>query len=122
MSYVWSTEKYSNYSEDFETIEECIKEAKNTGCKAGTVIWIGKTEEAYIRQVDLTSRLEDLHNAVYDDIGEVAEAWYIEDIDNQESYEKCEEAINDLVVKFIEENGMKPTFGKVTDIEPYVIK
>lgn len=122
MSYSCSTEKYSNYSEDFETIEECIKEAKNTGWKAGTVIWIGKTEEAYIRQVDLTSILEDLHNAVYDDIGEVAEAWYIEDIDNQESYEKCEEAINDLVVKFIEENGMKPTFGKITDIESYVIK
>jgi hypothetical protein len=31
MSYSCSTEKYSNYSEDFETIEECIKEAKNTG-------------------------------------------------------------------------------------------
>lgn len=45
MSYVWSTEKYSNYSEDFETIEECIKEAKNTGCKAGTVIWIGKQKK-----------------------------------------------------------------------------
>lgn len=46
----------------------------------------------------------------------------LEEVINQESYEKCEEAINDLVVKFIEENGMKPTFEKVTDIEPYVIK
>lgn len=123
MSYSWSTEEYSDhYSTDFDTIEECIKEAKDMGCKAGTTIWIGKVEEVDIRQVDLTSILEDLHNAVYDDIGESAGDWYIEDIDNQESYEKCEEAINDLVVKFIEENGMKPTFEKVTDIEPYVIK
>lgn len=122
MRYAWSTEKYGNYSEDLETTEECIKEAKDMGCEAGTTIWIGKVEEVDIRRVDLTSILEDLHNAVYDDIGELAEDWYIEDIDNQESYEKCEEAINDLVVKFIEENGMKPTFGKITDIEPYVIK
>lgn len=123
MSYAWADEPYSNnYWGDFNTIQECIADAKDMGRKAETAIWIGKTEEAYIRQVDLTSILEDLHNAVYDDIGELAEDWYIEDIDNQESYEKCEEAINDLVVKFIEENGMKPTFGKVTDIEPYVIK
>lgn len=122
MSYSWSTEKYSNYSEDFETIEECIKEAKNTGCKAGTVIWIGRVEEVDIRRVCLTSILEDLHNAVCDDVGEVAEDWYIEDIDNKEAYEKCENAINDLVVKYIEENGMEPTFANVVDSEPYAIK
>lgn len=121
--YSWATEKYSdNYSEAFGTIEECIKEAKNMGCKAGTTIWIGKVEEVGIRRVDLTSILEDLHNAVYDDVGEVAEDWYIEDIDNKEAYEKCENAINDLVVKYIEENGMEPTFANVVDSEPYAIK
>lgn len=123
MSYAWSTEEYSDhYSTDFDTIEECIKEAKDMGCKAGTAIWIGKVEEVDIRRVDLTSILEDLHNTLCDDVGEVAEDWYIEDIDNKEAYEKCENAINDLVVKFIEENGMKPTFSKVTDIKPYFIK
>lgn len=40
----------------------------------------------------------------------------------KEAYAKCENAINDLVVKYIEENGMKPTFAKVVDAEPYVIK
>lgn len=123
MSYSWSTEEYSDhYSTDFDTIEECIKEAKDMGCKAGTTIWIGKVEEVDIRRVDLTSILEDLHNAVYDDVGEFAEDWYIEDIENEEAYKKCEEDINDLVVKFIEENGMKPTFSKVTDIKPYFVK
>ncbi len=123
MSYSWSTEEYSDhYSTDFDTIEECIKEAKDMGCKAGTTIWIGKVEEVDIRRVNLTSILEDLHNAVYDDVGEFAEDWYIEDIDSKEAYEKCENAINDLVVKYIEENGMKPTFAKVVDAELYVIK
>lgn len=123
MSYAWATEKYSDtYSEDLETIEECIEEAKDMGCKAGTTIWIGKVEEVDIRRVDLTSILEDLHNAVCDDVGELAEDWYIEDIDNKEAYEKCENAINDLVVKYIKENGMKPTFANVVDAEPYVIK
>lgn len=97
-------------------------EAKNMGCEVDTVIWIGRVEEVDIRRVCLTSILEDLHNAVCDDVGEVAEDWYIEDIDNKEAYEKCENAINDLVVKFIEENGMKPTFSKVTDIKPCFIK
>lgn len=121
--YSWATEKYSdNYSEAFETIEECIKEAKNMGCEVDTVIWIGRVEEVDIRRVCLTSILEDLHNAVCDDVGEVAEDWYIEDIDSKEAYEKCENAINDLVVKYIEENGMKPTFAKVVDAELYVIK
>lgn len=121
--YSWATEKYSdNYSEAFETIEECIKEAKNMGCEVDTVIWIGRVEEVDIRQVCLTIILEDLHNTLCDDVGEVAEDWYIEDIDNKEAYEKCENAINDLVVKFIEENGMKPTFANVVDSEPYAIK
>lgn len=116
-------QKYSdNYSEAFETIEECIKEAKNMGCEVDTVIWIGRVEEVDIRRVCLTSILEDLHNAVCDDVGEVAEDWYIEDIDNKEAYEKCENAINDLVVKYIEENGMEPTFANVVDSEPYAIK
>ena len=66
--------------------------------------------------------LDDLHNAVCDEVGELADDWYIEDIENEEAYKKCEEDINDLVVKFIEENGMKPTFSKVTDIKPYFIK
>lgn len=121
--YSWAKEKYSNnYSEAFETIEECIKEAKNMGCEVDTVIWIGRVEEVDIRRVCLTSILEDLHNAVCDDVGEVAEDWYIEDIDNKEAYEKCENAINDLVVKYIEENGMEPTFANVVDSEPYAIK
>jgi hypothetical protein len=69
MSYSWSTEEYSDhYSTDFDTIEECIKEAKDMGYKAGTTIWIGKVEEVDIRRVDLTSILEDLHSAVYDDV------------------------------------------------------
>ena len=110
--YSWAKEKYSNnYSEAFETIEECIKEAKNMGCEVDTVIWIGRVEEVDIRRVCLTSILEDLHNAVCDDVG-----------DNKEAYEKCENAINDLVVKYIEENGMEPTFANVVDSEPYAIK
>ena len=60
--------------------------------------------------------------SVCDEVGELADDWYIEDIENEEAYKKCEEDINDLVVKFIEENGMKPTFSKVTDIKPYFVK
>ena len=34
MSYAWATEKYScNYTDGFESIEECVEEAKNSGCK-----------------------------------------------------------------------------------------
>ena len=70
MSYSWSTEEYSDhYSTDFDTIEECIKEAKDMGCKAGTTIWIGKVEEVDIRQVDLTSILEDLRRLFQPDGG-----------------------------------------------------
>lgn len=123
MSYAWADEPYSNnYWGDFNTIQECIADAKDMGRKAETAIWIGRVEETDIRRVCLTSILEDLHNAVCDDVGEVAEDWYIEDIDNKEAYEKCENAINDLVVKYIEENGMEPTFANVVDSEPYAIK
>ena len=47
MSYSWSTEEYSDhYSTDFDTIEECIKEAKDMGCKAGTTIWNWKSRRS----------------------------------------------------------------------------
>lgn len=123
MSYAWADEPYSNnYWGDFNTIQECIADAKDMGRKAETAIWIGRVEETDIRRVNLAIILDDLHNAVCDDVGEVAEDWYIEDIDNKEAYEKCENAINDLVVKYIEENGMEPTFANVVDSEPYAIK
>lgn len=110
MSYAWADEPYSNnYWGDFNTIQECIADAKDMGRKAETAIWIGRVEETDIRRVNLAIILDDLHNAVCDEVGELADDWYIEDI-------------NDLVVKFIEENGMKPTFSKVTDIKPYFVK
>lgn len=120
MSYAWADEPYSNnYRGDFNTIQECIADAKDMGRKAETAIWIGRVEETDIRLVNLAIILDDLHNAVCDEVGELADDWYIE---NEEAYKKCEEDINDLVVKFIEENGMKPTFSKVTDIKPYFVK
>ena len=46
MSYAWADEPYSNnYLGDFNTIQECIADAKDMGRKAETAIWIGRVEE-----------------------------------------------------------------------------
>lgn len=125
MRYTWSTgEDLDNFSEDYDTIEDCIKEAKDVGCKAGSVIYIGMTTEPNIRGVELSDILEKVHDNICDDMGEVAEEWYIEDehIADPKIYQKYEDDINDLIIKYIEEIGMRPDFKEIVDIKPFVIK
>lgn len=101
MSYAWADEPYSNnYWGDFNTIQECIADAKDMGRKAETAIWIGRVEETDIRRVNLAIILDDLHNAVCDEVGELAErcGYTVTDIKAYELGEKEPKHINLMTI------------------------
>ena len=51
MSYTWNKNKDKWSSYDFETIEECVKDAKYCGCKKGDIIYIGLAEHVSIKEM-----------------------------------------------------------------------
>ena len=124
MSYAWIAENSDNWSTDFDTIEECVEEAKRMGHEAGTVIYVDERKEPEIRGIELSDILEMVHDNMYIDYGEYAEDWNVEDIEDVEPkvYEKYEKAVNDIIVKYIKEIGMEPNFKEVVSTKQVVIK
>ena len=68
--------------------------------------------------------LEKVHDNMYIDYGEYAEDWNVEDTRNVDPkvYEKYEEAVNDIIVKYIKEIGMEPNFKEVVRTKQVVIQ
>lgn len=58
------------------------------------------------------------------DYGECAEEWDVEDESNVDNkvYKKYEDAINDLIIKYLEEVKMMPNFFDVIDEKQVVIE
>ncbi len=125
MSYAWALEQYSdNWSAEFDTVEQCVEEAKYMGYEAGTIIYVDERKEPKIRGIELSDILEKVHDNMYIDYGEYAEDWNVEDTRNVEPkvYEKYENAVNDIIVKYIKEIGMEPNFKEVVSTKQVVIK
>lgn len=125
MSYAWALEQYSdNWSAEFDTVEQCVEEAKYMGYEAGTIIYVDERKELKIRGIELSDILEKVHDNMYIDYGEYAEDWNVEDTRNVEPkvYEKYENAVNDIIVKYIKEIGMEPNFKEVVSTKQVVIK
>ncbi|MED9814709.1 hypothetical protein [Anaerostipes sp.] len=125
MSYAWALEQYSdNWSAEFDTVGQCVEEAKYMGYEAGTIIYVDERKEPEIRGIELSDILEKVHDNMYIDYGEYAEDWNVEDTRNVDPkvYEKYEEAVNDIIVKYIKEIGMEPNFKEVVRTKQVVIQ
>lgn len=123
-NYAWSTDKEYRYVDGFGNVEECIQEAKNSGCEVGDIIYVIEVQKSEIRGVELSDILERVHDNMCVDYGECAEEWDVEDESNVDNkvYKKYEDAINDLIIKYLEEVKMMPNFFDVIDEKQVVIE
>lgn len=116
MSYTWETNRDADiwHNATFETIEECIEEAKHEG---HSLIYIGTIQEyENIIYVDACSVLEDISQIAFDNCGEAAEGWE----PYAQSNEDLEELSNDLtkcVIAWLKKHNDMPSFYKITDIK-----
>lgn len=119
--YSWN-EKHNEWWDKglFETIEECIDDAKNEGFKEGEAIKVGVVKPYKIK-VDAEEILEKLEAEAYEQCWEVAEGWNPA-AEKEEDIEKLSKAITDLTNQWLETHEIKPGFYVVNDIRDVFIQ
>ena len=108
----------------FETVEDCIRDAIESGYIYGDTIYVGLCVDVEIGGIDLSHQLEAVEENMYDQVGEVSEGWDISGITEKRRsiYKLYEERLQELVKNYIREIGEEPVFYTITDIRPVVIE
>lgn len=124
MGYTWEFNKDAeswSYG-DYDTEEECVKDAKeNYNMKAGDKIAIG-TICPYEVQADIENMLEQIECDAYEDCGEVAEGWGITSRERfGKEMDELQEKVTDLVKEYIKKIDEEPSFYRVVDIHTVTI-
>lgn len=110
----------------FDTIEECIQEAKEVMKAYGeehSKIYIGETEvfEPYVYGTDV---IEHLEVAAYDEYGEVAESWDAWRTlkargkkEAEAAWADLDDKLNEVIDQWLKKYDLAPSFYRVVNIE-----
>ena len=115
------------YHDGFETEEEFIKDAKeNYDVLPGEKIYIGKCHKSEINGICFGDVLENVENAMEEDVGEIAEDWDISTTigshsDRQPIYDKYDKKLRKLVLDYIKEIDEEPRFDWIGDVKEVMI-
>lgn len=117
--YTWSDNQTDEiwYGERFDTIEECISDAREKGKEIGSKIAIGICED-YIPYADCDTLLDRLSEDAYETCGEVAEGFpYFESGKGYKDIESLQEKINKALNEWLEETKQTPSFYHVIPLK-----
>ena len=108
--YTWTQNKnyWNNYV--FNSIEECIEDAKTQNYSG--YIFIGRVHY-FEPKIDVENLLYDLQEEVYWEYRNVAESWEFK----CETVEILSERLNKCFKNWLEETNQEPNFYEVCDIE-----
>lgn len=108
----------------FETVEDCIKDAMESGYIYGDTIYIGLCDDVEIGGIDLSQLLEAVEEDMYEQVGEVSYSWDLSSIgeERKDIYNVYEERLRKLVMDYISEIGAEPSFYSIVDIRPITIE
>ena len=102
--------------EIFDTKEEAIAEGRKEAIEYKKDSFkVGIIEESTNFGVDVDQVIENIQEAMYDEVGEVAED-YLDDVSKKDALE-LEEKLNEVFYKWQEEHNYKPSFYKVISEE-----
>lgn len=99
---------------DFDTIEECVKEAiilEHVGI--GDVIYVGEVT-LYDFSVDAYSVLDCLADDAYDDVGDIANGWPY--YGSNETLDDLSDDLTNCVKNWLIKRNNMPNFYKITNI------
>ena len=127
MKYAWK--QYRNVdiwlNGEFDSVEECIEDARNNYEMECKTIYIGECEPVSIDGIDFDSVLDSVEQNMYDQVGEISEGWnigYIRGNTNRAAViEKYDKKLLDLVMEYLKEIGEEPNFYKVVNIKEYTV-
>lgn len=127
MKYTWERYRDANIwmNGEFDSVEECIEDARNNYEMAGKTIYIGECESVSIGGIDFDSVLDSVEQDMYDKVGQVSEGWNIGYVRGNKAraavIEKYDKKLLDLVMEYLEEINEVPNFYKVVDIKEYIV-
>ena len=127
MKYTWERYRYADIwmNEFFDSVEECIEDARNNYEMDGKTIYIGECKPVEITGIDFDSVLDSVELSVYDEVGEISEGWnigYISGDTNRAAViEKYDKKLLDLVMEYLKEINEVPNFYKVVNIKEYTV-
>ncbi|KHD14360.1 hypothetical protein [Clostridium butyricum] len=100
----------------YNTKEKAIENGKKDAIEDGKQSFkVGIIEEPTNFGVDVDQIINNIQEAMYDDIGEVAED-YLDDVSNEDALD-LEKRLNEVFCKWQEEHNYKPSFYKVISEE-----
>lgn len=126
--YTWEFDKNAEFWRNgtFDTVEECIQEAKKVMKAFGeehTVIYIGETEafEPYVLGTDVIEHLEE---QAYDEFGEDSEGWdpwYTLKARGKDEAEaawaELDDKLNKVIGEWLKKYYLAPDFYRIVSIE-----
>lgn len=127
MKYTWERYRDANIwmNDKFDSVEECIDDARNKYEIDDGTIYIGECEPVEITGIDFDSVLDSVEMSVYDEVGEVSENWNIGYLRGDEQrkvvIEKYDKKLLDLVMEYLKEINEVPNFYKVRNVKEYKV-
>ena len=116
--YTWNYEECGLWEHDlFETIDECIDDARKQGVSLGESIYIGEPD-LYIAYPDIETLLENMEYHASEECGEAADAWCISyKKGNEEAWDELTERVIYAVNEYLKKIGQEPDFYKIINVE-----
>ena len=113
--FTWNEDANSDiwYNDKFNTVKECLEDAKKSGVAPGTEIAIGVCED-YIPHIYADDVLERLGDNASEEVGEVADDWL--QWEHGKGYYKAdllEEKLNKVLDEWLKETNQVPNFYKI---------
>lgn len=112
--YTWNFDRDEEWNnETFETIEECIKDAKNDCDYHGQTIYIGEKKDFEI-EVDAGEILTELQNQAFYIVGEISDGW----LDNlsENDVDELSDILSKQVKSWLEQHNELPWFYHVDNV------
>lgn len=112
--YSWSFNKNDElWNQDtFDTVEECIENAKKNEVYSGETIAVGECIP-YVPYIDADDIIERIEEQAYEHAGEASEGWLSYSNDEKD---RLTEQLTEVLEKWIKDTNNEPSFYHIEDI------
>ena len=112
--YAWSFSENSVFDSYYETIEECLKEARESNEDNEMIVFIGESAE-YKSLIDGITIIEQMQEDADKELQEIAEN-FLEDV-SREQIKELEDGLNKVYHEWLTKHHLE--LGYITEIEKY---
>lgn len=118
--YCWSFDKGNWAGCGYDSIDECIEDARKemTDDVVKGTIYVAE-EIPYLPEVSLETIMEQLEETAFDDIGYMAEDWDAYDPRKKEEVKELKDKLNRVIYEWMDKYGYAPYFFTVENEKEY---